>query len=433
MNVVRPLTVVADSKVSELSLKETTINVSDKVNQTVDVVINDQYGDKITTSQTVKAEIKSGSNILGLDVTSKTTSNGTATFEIQPKVDQAGTATIEFAIGDVKTTLTVNVAKAGEIDSYELEGLETKLDIFATNKAETPQAMTLKVFGVDANGVKVGNALDANAGDYTVELTGKDKDGNDIAQGTVDGYLVTTSGDAVITPLTVGTYTAKVKVGTLTVATETFEVVDTEPAPIVTQTTSTIKAKGNVGEDIFAALKAALKLTIDGKDVAITNLDGITFVSDNTAVVNSETDGTSVLTLSEGTATLAITKVKISTGAPSSLSNEVIDVNLLVNVTVADETAPVATKGSTDTANKLDLDFDEDVKSVVINTGAKTTVADATVDFDADVDATVAALESSTGAADGEKINFTITDVAGNSKTYTASFATVGNWTVTAD
>lgn len=211
------------------------------------------------------------------------------------------------------------------------------------------------------------------------------------------------------------------------------------------------KISGGIAKDIVDTIAPSVK-SIVAADLLGDKIK-ITFYEAVTATTGSETDfvvvdnlGNEVEVVS-ATATsskdLIITLNKVVAAATIS-AKEVRFVkdgadNAIANieettVELGDKAAPTATKkvSGTDTANKLDLTFSEDVQSVVINAGAKTTVADAAVTFAAATDAKAASLTSTTGATPGQKINFTITDKAGNAKTYTATFGTT-TWTIAAD
>ena len=315
-SVVRPIEIAADSKVATLNLEKASIQVSDKVNQSVDVVVKDQYGNKFKpVDGKMTATIKSGSDIVGLNKLESAVFNkdvDTVAFEIQPVEGKEGTATIEFAVGDVKTTLTVVVKKAGTIDSYVVEGFKTKLDKNAANADKNPADMTLKVFGVDANGIKIGDALTyttvADTTDYKVELKGKDKDGKDIDT----TNLATVSGsDAKIAPTAVGTYTATVKVGSLTVYTGEFELVDTTVVskPVVEQkdgkiTVSDVK-EVEVGNFFTVTLDGATK---------VATFKNVEFLSDNSkvAVSGSTVEDDKITILADGEATIILKSATIT-------------------------------------------------------------------------------------------------------------------------
>ncbi|SHN79508.1 hypothetical protein [Desulfitobacterium chlororespirans] len=368
-SVVRPIQVVADSELATLNLEKASIEISDQVNQSVDVVIKDQYGSKFKpTTGSLTATIKSGSNIIG--VTPATAAlNGsfdTQAYTITPVSGKEGTATIEFAVGDVKTTLTVNVKKAGVIDSYAVEGFKATLDKNISNVEKNPADMTLKVFGVDANGVKTGTALvyAASSSPYTVELKGKDKDGIDIS---TTGLVTASSGNAKIAPTAVGTYTVTVKVGSLTVYNGAFVVVDTTVVvkPVVTVKNSKIEAENAVA-DIIAALGAKLEvklgsdtLNYNGTPSAATDykISKVSFVSDNSDLIASATNATNATTMSLkiGTATLVISKIEIAVGTGTPTTHTV-DLNEIFTVTVTQKTpAAPATTFAFDGINKNKL------------------------------------------------------------------------------
>lgn len=356
---VRPIEVVADSKIAALSLEKTTIEMSDKISQTVDVVVKDQYGNnfKPVNGTIMTATIKSGSNIIGLDKNEvEFTGNADkATFTITPVEGKEGTATIEFAIGDVKTTLTVNVVKAGVVDNYVVEGFKTKLDKNSAAKDEEKK-MVVKVFATDANGVKIGPELTENV---YYAITDKDKNPVNINGQTQNGVLTVDASSE--ENLKAGeTYKLTVKVGpnantALKVFEGTFEVVDTSPQPVVTVKSSKIEATNKVA-DIIASLgeKLEVKLgneTLEYDATATATADGkykitkISFASDNSALIESANDVSEATTEKgiTGTATLVISKIKIQVGETEG-KEYTIDLNEIFTVKVTQETEDISNK-----------------------------------------------------------------------------------------
>lgn len=320
INQIIQVTVEEDAKVASIELDKAELNLSDKLaeGQAVKVTVKDQYGEAIEKgNQTIKAEVKEGKEIVTIGKTANTDDKGIATFTVKPVEGKEGKAVVEFThevtaadgkTSTFKTTLTVNVAKADVVDNYVVEGFEKELDKNSDNEDETPQNMTLKVFGVDANGVKTGEVTE----NLTIEVL--DKDGKSV-EGALDASTnANLKKDE--------TYKVVVKVGTLTIFEDTFTVVDTKPEeakPVVEQIKSSIKVERD--SDLQTALKDAFKVTKDGEDVEIS---GFTYVSDNTSVIDN--DGIKDV----GTATLVITKINDSIDVP----------NLMVNVEVGILTAP---------------------------------------------------------------------------------------------
>lgn len=353
----------AEAEASALVLDKTEINVSESVTaaQAINIEIQDQYADTyVADDKNVTAEIISGSDYITLDNTEKTPASGLVTFNVT--ADKAGTAVIEFGIKgtEVTETVTVNVEEAGEIEDYVVEGFKAQLDQYDDPDTTTvdESTMELDVYGVDANGVKVGDALADGEGSITIT----DKNGDAVA-----GYDATGL-DTVINAADFTadeSYTLTVTVGTLDVFEQQFSVVNTAPAPTAEQIAGTIDANGNVGQDIFTDLEGVFEIKFNGEVQSSASLIDITFVSDNINVINSATDATTVTTLAEGSATLAIQEIKVDLDGDTvgtTGDQYVIDVSALVDVNVDDTTAPAAvTKFVADDAtssSNVDLTWD---------------------------------------------------------------------------
>ena len=375
VSVVRSIEIKEEAKDSSLSLDKTSVSLSDKVptGQSVKVTVKDQFGDAVKTSgKTITASVKAGLDIVTIDASADTDANGVATFTVKPVAGKEGTATIELSLGDIKTTLTVNVVKAGEVENYVVEGFKGELDVNGdiTDSKKLPEKMTLKVFGTDANGVKTGDALSSNV-TYTVKEGSTTKTGNGIS--TTSGVL-TLDASAAGSVLEAGkTYTVVAKVGSLEVLNKTFTVKDTASKPVVTQKSSSVKSTANIGADIFADLGNAFEVSYDGVVKSTAEVVSITFNSDNESVIASSTDATAVNTLSAGSATLVVSKVKIDLdGNTGDTSDQYeITLNSLVNVTVKDETKPVLKADSP-------IAIDSEKKVVTISLSEGVSAVDAT-------------------------------------------------------
>lgn len=323
INQIIQVTVEEDAKVASIELDKAEINLSDKLaeGQDVKVTVKDQYGKAIEEgNQTIKAEVKEGKEIVTIGKTANTDDKGIATFTVKPVEGKEGKAVVEFThevtaadgkTSTFKTTLTVNVAKADVVDNYVVEGFEKELDKYEGKDKKNITSMTLKVFGVDANGVKTGEVTE----NLTIKVL--DKDDKEVT----DVFDNNDTAKIVVTNLTEDeTYKVVVKVETLTVFEDTFTVVNTEVVPeaVVEQVKSSIKVERD--STLLDALKDAFKVTKDGQNVEITSF---TYFSDNTLVIDN--DGIKDV----GTATLVITKV-----------NDIEVSNLMVNVEVGVLSAP---------------------------------------------------------------------------------------------
>lgn len=363
VNEIIQITVEEAAKVASLELDKAEINLSDKLaeGQKVKVTVKDQYGKAVESqNQVIKAEVKEGEKIITVaNKTANTDNKGVAEFTVKPVEGKEGKAVVEFSYKvdeeTFKTTLTVNVAKADVVDNYVVEGFEKELDKYAgTNEKPNTTSMTLKVFGVDANGVKTG--------EVTENLSIKVYDKND--EEVTDAFDNNDSAKIVVTNLTEDeTYKVVIEVGTLKVFQDTFNVVNTEEEeadPVIELKRGSITLKT---ADVNKELKEIFLK--DGE--ALGENDKVKVkTSDNTSVIKVEADG-SVTLLAGGTATLVIEEV----------AGVEVD-NLLVTVTAEVAKAP---KESAEISVTEDISTDSlrfMVKSLVNeNGGQKVSNADA--------------------------------------------------------
>lgn len=346
INQIIQVTVEEDAKVASIELDKAELNLSDKLaeGQAVKVTVKDQYGEAIEkANQAIKAEVKEGKEIVTIAKTGNTDNKGVAKFNVKPVEGKEGKAVVEFTHEDTtadgktstfKTTLTVNVAKADVVDNYVVEGFEKELDKYVDGNKNTND-MTLKVFGVDANGVKTGEVTE----NLTIKVL--DKDDKEVT----GAFENNSNNKIVVTNLTEDeTYKVVVKVGTLTVFEDTFKVVNTTPEEakaVVEQVKSSVKIENfELKDALNNALKDAFKVT--GKDGKVVEASKFDYVSDNTSVI----DETGIK--GSGTATLVFSKV-----------NDIEVPNLMVNVKVGILTAP---EGKTEFTIKLEEDAELDIK-----------------------------------------------------------------------
>ena len=199
--------------------------------------------------------------------------------------------------------------------------------------------MTLSAFPVDADGIKTGDAVSAT---YTVY----DKD--NAAVETLEDVSTSTPIEATNVKLPEGTYTVKVKVGSLEVYTDTFNVVDTSEKPIVEVTSNKVSASAT---DVLSKIAKNLKVTYGGTELTLTEnnvvptakgqyqISKITFVSDNSAVIASATDATSI-TAGVGSANLTVQSIEITHyDGTKAVALPVIQLNETFTVETVTETA----------------------------------------------------------------------------------------------
>lgn len=332
------LQVVAKGVASTVEFDKQSVSISNKVTTptTVKVTVKDQYG-TVVTNVKATAEVTSGKDLVKVDL--PTLTNGEGTLSITPVAGKTGTAVVEVKVSDtVKASVTVNITEAGVVDNYIVEGFKTTLD---KNAAETNKNknMTLSAFPVDADGIKTGDAVSAT---YTVY----DKD--NAAVETLEDVSTSTPIEATNAKLPEGTYTVKVKVGSLEVYTDTFNVVDTSEKPIVEVTSNKVSASA---KDVLSKIAKNLKVTYGGTELTLTEnnvaptakgqyqISKITFISDNSAVIASATDATSI-TAGVGSANLTVQSVEIThyDGA-KAVALPVIPLNETFTVETVTETA----------------------------------------------------------------------------------------------
>lgn len=210
----------------------------------------------------------------------------------------------------------------GDLVSYNLEGfkniLTTRDDAATTAVNET--TMTVGVKGIDANGVK-----DVNNTEATFTVTDKNAVVTTVTPEADDSAIITSTGK------TAGdTYTLTVKVGTLTVATQTFTVIENGTAP-----TYTIKSNQVTLDGTQTTIEEAIQeqvLVFDG--TATVTVTDATYSSDNAAVLAA--DGTIG---NDGKATIYVDKITVNvvTDPVNALTNGTFTLDLkgeALNVTV---------------------------------------------------------------------------------------------------
>lgn len=316
------LQVVAQGKASTVEVDKATLSISNKVTtaETVKVTVKDQYGTKISPISAT-ATLISGKDLVTLD----SSALNTGTLKVTPVAKKSGTAVIEVKVSEtVKASITVTVTEAGVVDNYTVEGFKANLD---KNSAATNEnkVMTLSVFPVDANGVKTGDAVTASA-----KMTIEDADGKFY---NADGTAATSGAEKVaVAPIDVvtnaanyktdKTYTVKVYVGLLEVYTASFTVADTSELPVIKVKENKIAVNAGSKATVLDAIGANLDVTYGGTKLTYNassslaneyKISKITYVSNDTTVVDSDTDATAIQTASkDGKVDLLVQSVEIT-------------------------------------------------------------------------------------------------------------------------
>ncbi|WP_240371384.1 hypothetical protein [Anoxybacteroides rupiense] len=170
--------------------------------------------------------------------------------------------------------------------------------------------------------------------------------------------------------------------------------------------------------------------TAAAQTLTLANVDGVSNIGND--IVTIAADGTiAIADNGTGADDTAFTK----NNAKFRLIAQSSGLTDFVTFTVADGVAPTATVDTETTvdaaqssATALVLDFSEPVASVVVDSD---TVAEAVTAPTLSSPANTATITiANAGAANTETITFTITDVAGNSKQYVATYTTAGGWTL---
>lgn len=306
------LTIVADAAPAKIELDKNELNLSNKLleSEKVEVSVKDQYDNvfkETIEGAKVEAKVVEGKEIIEpIAADPITLKNGKATFEVKPVAEKSGKAIVEVIYTakvndkDIKFVekVTVNVAKAGEIADYKVEGFEKELDQYEGKDKKNKTSMDIKVFSIDENGVKVGKVDEPIVELYKGEV-----------KVTTEGALQDAKIDA--TKLEEDTeYTVVVKVNTLTVFEDTFKVVDTKPAaakPVLEQIGNEVKVSNTSGD---LDLSKVFKVTFDeAKNI---NITGITFKSDNEKVAESLVKaGLNITSAKDGEATLVVDTVVV--------------------------------------------------------------------------------------------------------------------------
>ena len=251
-----PVTVVAEKKVTSLTLDKNAFTLSSAADidkdVTVKVTAKDQYGEesKIVTGVTCKnANSKVTTDVI--DVTGNEIKvNKPALVDGK---DTSNTYIVEYK--DIKVTFTIVVRKAGvKATTYDLSLSADKVDAVIKADATKNTTVTATVCGYDANGVKVSVVSDS-AVTWTLQKDGKDaKD----AKGVTTGSSITINDTVSGKQMAAGTYTLKASYDNK-VFVKTFEVTNTQPVASASLTKTEVSTTTD--------LKDLLKVVYDGNEV----------------------------------------------------------------------------------------------------------------------------------------------------------------------
>ena len=251
-----PVTVVAERKVTSLTLDKNAFTLSSAADidkdVTVKVTAKDQYGEesKIVTGVTCKnANSKVTTDVI--DVTGNEIKvNKPALVDGK---DTSNTYIVEYK--DIKVTFTIVVRKAGvKATTYDLSLSADKVDAVIKADATKNTTVTATVCGYDANGVKVSVVSDS-AVTWTLQKDGKDaKD----AKGVTTGSSITINDTDSGKQMAAGTYTLKASYDNK-VFVKTFEVTNTQPVASASLTKTEVSTTTD--------LKDLLKVVYDGNEV----------------------------------------------------------------------------------------------------------------------------------------------------------------------
>lgn len=251
-----PVTVVAERKVTSLTLDNNAFTLSSAADidkdVTVKVTAKDQYGEesKIVSGVTCKnANSKVTTDVINV--------NGNEIKVNKPALvddkDTSNTYIVEYK--DIKVTFTIVVRKAGDkATTYDLSLSADKVDAVIKADATKNTNVTATVCGYDANGVKVSVVSDA-AVTWTLQKDGKDV--KDVA-GVTSGSTITINDITSGKQMAAGTYTLKASYDNK-VFVKTFEVTNTQPAASASLTKTEVSKTTD--------LKDLLKVVYDGNEV----------------------------------------------------------------------------------------------------------------------------------------------------------------------
>ena len=251
-----PVTVVAERKVTALSLDKNAFTLSSAAgidnDVTVKVTAKDQYNEEVKIDTNVACK---NANSRALPDTIKVTNNEIKVDKPQlvNEKDTSNTYIVEYK--DVKVTFTIVVKKAGDkATTYNLALSSDKIDAVIKADATKNTTVTATVCGYDANGVKVSVVSDS-AVTWTLQKDGKDvKD----AAGVTTGSTITINDRTSGKQMTAGVYTLKAKYDKKEFV-KTFEITNSQPVASASLTKTEVAKNTN--------LQDVLKVVYDGNEV----------------------------------------------------------------------------------------------------------------------------------------------------------------------
>lgn len=326
----------AEAKTIELDKSSVQISIA-APKETVNIVVKDQYGNEFKKDElTVIPKDKSVA-------TAKLDDNGNLMVEAV----KSGATTVEVKLGDITRTVAVEVKEPGTVASYKLEGFVKELDQYKDK--EDKSTMTLNVAGYDENGVK------AEAAAKDVTYTVKDKAGN-VQENAVNGNKV------IANNLKAGeTYTLTAKVGTLTVATESFKVVNTEVKAVygfnLVKDAITVEKSSNLIDALNKENRTAFEIVKDGVVVKNANIKSLKFISDDKNVLVSSDQAAEAAEAefkNDGQVSIIITEVNVEINSQiyTISTNSFMDVNVKSVEAAKFEKEKETAKNAIDAADK---------------------------------------------------------------------------------
>lgn len=390
-----------------------------------DVIGVDQFGNSMNLNALTSATVTSSNTSV---VTGAYGAGTTGTLTLTPVA--AGSASVTVKYETFTYVVNVTVQKQGTIVGYVVDGsktvINTKDDPATTTDDETE--MTLGTYSIDSNGVKSVLPVEAT---YTV--TDADAVVQDVVTDNVDDTATIEYSKTGGATLTVGdTYTVTVKVGTLTVATKTFTVVENGIAPAYSLKTNALLIN-LTDDDILKALTEVFDF-----GTATVDITGVSYASNNANVLDPSEVVYADQVKGDGTATIYIDTVTVDVTDVNPLKDGTFELDLngeIMNVTV-DQTIPVAqTATENGTAKVITLTFSEALDaSTVVAANFTGTAGTPTVSYTAGSKTVTLTYADALVEDDTIIISDDVKDVAGNAlveTTFTRGAGAAGAGTYT--
>jgi hypothetical protein len=338
------LTVAEKAEFKDLSVSKEEVSITTTVGLNTETVVVkglDQFGDQIARTTNNVTAVATDATIVKVE--KSVGSNGAVNVKLTAL--KAGTTTVTVTSGEVTKTITVSVAKAGEAVGYEVQGAVAEL-LYAddlTTKTVDETQMTVKVKGVDAEGLATGFA------DFTAKVTYKNADGETVEatqNGSAASGLVLNQTNYRAAK---GDVSVKVYVGTLEVGAFTFKVTDNRELPTVTAKDNKITLSSTTVIDPKPEFAELLESILEIED-------GFTYVSADFLTSNEtviDTEGT-IAASESGSTTIYVNTVTVKDS-----DNEEYVISLggeAVTVTV-DNTAPTLASKTVELVKVNTTDF----------------------------------------------------------------------------